>query len=130
MNYTSIAQSKKLLELGLDRDTADAVYIRHCTSDNSEWRFDEDVPPMLLSSGSKISKIASEPENVLPCWSVGQLMKIIGNFGMSYHTNKSHDVISSMCSCEHLETSTAWELIDLCYHTIVWLLENGHIKKN
>ena len=73
MNYTTIEQSKRLLELGLNLETADMVYIKHATSSNLEFRFDDDVPPMVLgkTSFSKLDVPA------LPCWSVGALLDLM-----------------------------------------------------
>ena len=78
-NYTTVEQSQALLEAGLDMDTADAVYIKHCTSDNPEWRFDG-AAPMLLNDGKKVSDVAANPENLLPCWTTGQLLKLLPRF--------------------------------------------------
>ena len=37
--YTDLQQSKKLAEI-LPINTADCCYIKYCTSDNNEWRYD------------------------------------------------------------------------------------------
>lgn len=73
--YTDIEQSKNLLNLGLKPESSDMCYIKHCTSNNPEWRFDEEVPPMVLGD-TPLSKI-SVP--TLPCWSLAALLELLPN---------------------------------------------------
>ena len=42
--YTTIEQSKKLAEI-LPLESADMCYIKHSSSNNPTWRFDNDMPP-------------------------------------------------------------------------------------
>ena len=144
MNYTSVEQSRKLLELGLKPDSADMVYIEYASSDNLTRRF-EDAEPMVLM-GVPISEMTV---NVLPCWSVGALLDVMPN-GIqkyddrdrsykTYHPNlyqayyhccgytfgpslkqENHDTI-----CTFGEDS--W--IDVLYKQVCWLLENNYIEK-
>ena len=68
MNYTSIEQSKKLLELGLSPESADMEYM------------------FLKKDGSKVSNVPfvkepnEEPDccyDFISCWSVGALLDIM-----------------------------------------------------
>ena len=70
--YTDIEQSKKLAEI-LPLESADMCYIKHASSDNLTWRFDDELPPMVLSR-TPIGKIKAE---ILPCWSLAALFDLI-----------------------------------------------------
>jgi len=71
-NYTDIEQSKKLAEI-LPIESADMCYIKHSSSDNPNWEFNEDFPPMILGN-VHINEITAE---TLPCWSLAALLEII-----------------------------------------------------
>ena len=68
-SYTDIPQSKKLAEI-LPIESADMCYIKHSSSDNPTWEFNEDFPPMILGD-VPINEITAE---TLPCWSLAALM--------------------------------------------------------
>lgn len=61
-NYTTIEQSKKLLELGLQPDTADMIYKFYHSCGN-------DAYPSIIEAGTYVKK-----EDV-PCWTAEALMK-------------------------------------------------------
>lgn len=65
-NYTTIEQSKRLLELGLPRDSADIWYIAAVDNQKKYPPF----PSFSYWVGNMIYK------HDLPCWSVGRLMEI------------------------------------------------------
>lgn len=111
MNYTSIEQSKKLAELGLNPSDADIHYSRGTTGD---------FFPHLGHSYNKYD---------IPCWSVGALldlmpfpilyMQMIGGgifwgckVQFPFDEQKPH-IIDGQNS-----------QIDACYNMIVWLCEN------
>lgn len=71
-SYTDIEQSRKLVEI-LPIESADMVYIKHATSDNLEFRFDDDMPPMVLKN-VPISEITAD---TLPCWSLAALLGVL-----------------------------------------------------
>ena len=58
MNYTSIEQSKKLVELGLDPSTADMHY-------------NKQMPSTPICQGSFLF-----PTMEIPCWSAGRLIEV------------------------------------------------------
>ena len=68
--YTDLQQSKKLAKI-LPIDTADCCYIKYCTSDNNEWRYDGQ-PPMILGE-IPITEITAE---CIPCWSLVALLNL------------------------------------------------------
>ena len=93
--YTSVEQSQKLIEMGLDPNTADMCYIKHCTSDDQTWRYD-DFPPMVLS------KEMPDSIDCLPCWSVGALFAILRQVSLGNKMRKKGcalDIFMNGISC-------------------------------
>ena len=104
MNYTNIEQSKHLVELGLDRSTADM-----------HW-FNGQV------------YVGQHYEN-LPCWSIGALIQLIPNsvfyegilhFWYVCRTGDFYQVVG-------LGPVTHGSLLDVLYQLVCWLLENNYI---
>lgn len=71
-SYTDLEQSKKLAEI-LPIESADMCYIKHASSDNPNWEFNEDFPPMILGN-VPINEITAE---TLPCWSLAALLGVL-----------------------------------------------------
>jgi len=71
-SYTDLAQSEKLAEI-LPLESADMAYIWHATSDNPAFRFDDDMPPMVL----KNVPIEDITADTLPCWSLAALIDVL-----------------------------------------------------
>jgi hypothetical protein len=69
-SFTSLEQSKKLAEI-LPLESADMAYIKHSSSDNPTWEFNEDFPPMILGN-VPINEMTVE---ALPCWSLAALLE-------------------------------------------------------
>lgn len=76
-NFTTPEQSKRLLELGVPADSADCYWTEfplyegkfHGYEHKPQWLFDDE-------SFSKLQSYCKT--RILPCWSVGQLMRIRG----------------------------------------------------
>lgn len=68
-NFTTIEQSKRLLEIGIPADSADCIYVRFSKKDKFSRKFRENV-------------LSENPYEYLdfyyPCWSVGRLIEIYG----------------------------------------------------
>ena len=135
MNYTSIEQSKKLLELGLSVKTADMVYLKYADSDNPAPRFDGCAPIILMDI--PIDEIDCE---TLPCWSLGALLEMIPDkieyVGSECDLSLAKDWISYEGYGTYDASYTVQPmifkdkpLVDLLFESIIWLLENGYIKK-
>lgn len=76
-NFTTIAQSKRLMELGVPADSADCIW---WSDDNfTSGLFDLSIIPYnkIFSNDRRLDK-NGEVANLqkLPCWSVGRLMEI------------------------------------------------------
>ena len=121
MIATTISQSKHLLELGLDHATADCVWAG--TGLGKDWL--RSIPPK------------GHEDEICPAWSLSALLDVMPkeNPLTAYHI-------------EIYSTKTGWnvgwfppnddedvlifyekDLITAAYRMVVWLLENGHIKK-
>lgn len=124
-HYTSIEQSKKLVELGLNPDTADMHYIK-CIREN-DVRY---IPELLLDDN----------ECDIPCWSLGALLELMP---ASIEEVKDHNVDLILGPLED-----KWEIsyfdwtglqhgpsiisdtpLEAAYNMVIWLLENDYIKK-
>lgn len=112
--YTDIEQSKKLTNI-LPIESADMCYIKHASSDNPNWEFNEDFPPMILSN-VPINEITAE---TLPCWSLAALLGVL----LEYHLS-SPNPLDSMYCCRVNDIETyADNPVDACYEMILRLNE-------
>ena len=74
-NFTTPEQSKRLLELELPADSADCVY--DCALIGGEKYYSLSILDDTLFSVHK--RIWEDPcTDIIPCWSVGRLIEIIG----------------------------------------------------
>ena len=121
-SYTDLEQSKKLSEI-LPAESADMVYIKHSSSDNPVWEFNEDFPPMILGN-IPISEMTVE---VLPCWSLTALLDVLP---LEVSFNKQTDGVDTyyyIASCDarycDVYSHRHINIVDACYETIVKLKE-------
>jgi hypothetical protein len=125
MNCTTIEQSKKLIEFGLSSETADMWWTP------LNWQLTEYYVEVKQDG-------IGTPKNPIPCWSLGALMELMPKIKededdggcyptlcKGYNTDKWHCVYrSSIYITNWYDTS-----IDAAFEMVVWLLENGYIKK-
>lgn len=119
-HYTTLEQSKKLVELGLNPDTADMCYIQHFDESYNEVTFIEE-DPILTHTIDAID---------LPCWSLGALLELMpiiddNSYSLSGTLNKG-------ALCKHPCTSVMFQEespLEAVYNMICWLLERNYIKK-
>lgn len=145
MNYTSIEQSKKLLELGLKAETADACYDvgygqtkAHIECENFISYFTNDEFPELK-------------DRYIPCWSLGALMDLLppsiqtgegmqnqyeinirkywGEEENLYQIAYGNDRGLSEEWHDMINTGEKESLCDAVFEMVCWLLKNGYIKK-
>lgn len=116
-HYTSIEQSKKLLELGLSPESADMVYV--------------DGDYLAIIDGTLEA-------NDIPCWSVGALIHILPDRIMHNNLNcecfmSPSGISYSSCFVGKESFNIAWSnnpyFIDALFNCVCCLLENGYIKK-
>ena len=67
IGYTTIEQSKKLVELGIDVDTCDMHYNKFIDEDDSEYEI----------HCNKLPKLRALYTDYLPCWSTEALLKLL-----------------------------------------------------
>lgn len=133
MNYTTIEQSKKLLELGLNPDSADMFY-----NEEPDECYPKDIVdtkyPMVIREGQKHYL----KEYGVPCWSLGALLELMPKIKededdggcyptlcKGYNTDKWHCVYrGSIYITNWCDTS-----IDAAFEMVLWLLENGFLNK-
>ena len=125
MNYTSVEQSKKLLELGISPETADLKF----KYDHNEHHCIE-IPMMVI-----VPNWDDEYNKDIPCWSVGALLEIMPiiirkdkRHYYTLHIIGHRKVIYAKNRCV-FHKEIARPLIDACYNMVVWLLENNFIRK-
>ena len=116
-HYTSIKQSKKLLELGLSPESADMCW--EWNDSHNIWHY---VPNIIRpTTFDNIKKC-------IPCWSVGALMGLIPLPVLSKKSDVKWQCISIYKNkeCHYVESDSS---INACYKMVTWLLEMGYIKK-
>jgi len=106
MNYTTIEQSKKLLELGLNPESADMYY---------PWDFEN----------GKLCEIPiAKNLGFLECWSLGALLNLMPDI---LFTKEKNMYYFGHPDSNHIEQNTS--SIITAYSMICWLLENNYIEK-
>ena len=127
-HYTTIEQSKKLVELGLNLDTADMF-----------WATELEIvvcAPYLTKSDCE-TLIPSCEEPTIPCWSLGALIDIMpcvicnetGCAALRIHKDSIYHVFYKTSSRIGETWCSKVNLIDAVFQMVCWLLENGYIKK-
>ena len=123
--FTSIEQSRHLLELGLDPETADMVYPAWTLSDTPT----EDIV--------NIRRHDYENDNDVPCWSLAALLDLMPQTN-KFHTRlllEFNRVIFEPCDDEIIVNESTFHysdgtnLLDAVVDMVIWLLENGYIEK-
>ena len=121
-HYTTLEQSKKLLELGLSPETAD-MYWRE-----GEY-INEDTGEPLKEYGLIAGKHAGD-KPFIPCWSLGTLMEIIPGFICLNKDGTYWCDWSSISSNTINYTSSEYNTpIEATFETLCYLIENNIIKK-
>lgn len=122
MNYTSIEQSKKLLELGLSPESAD-IFIPCYGKDNyTEFR------PYFREHVTKPDK------GDLPCWSVGALIELMpdnieGKELLITKTPYQQTIMWEVgYGYNEIGNRISKSLIAALFNEVCWLLENNYIK--
>ena len=125
-HYTTIEQSKKLLELGLRPETADMGYNGVEYRDIRKIRYDN---------------VATTMPNMdsIPCWSLGSLLSVmpfIEDNKIIYNPLLTKSEFGYCVTYFSKESKFIWRgsgfyktSIEAAYSMVVWLLENRYIKK-
>lgn len=138
MNYTSISQSKQLIEAGLDPNTADMYF----------QIFDDGIttnPQVFVNTKFEDLK---RGYNWQPCWSLEALIGLMPAYITTNYTIGSNLFIQRVGNsygesgfriyykldenAAYTDFITSYDyknLIDAAFETVLWLLENNYIKK-
>lgn len=92
-NFTTIEQSKRLLELGVPAWTADCFYPLNLSGNLSG-----DTPIIILFN-LDVKEIVWDKIYAIPCWSVGRLIEIISICKISI-SDIFNDVVNWITFCE------------------------------
>lgn len=116
---TTIEQSKKLLELEIDVNTADMFY------------------PNAPSQVPCVDDGKPKGDVYIPAWSLTALLSVIPKHIKNYNVSRIdisdndfaiwYDDVSNGCVDETLPDITMESAVDACYEMIVWLKENGKL---
>ena len=123
MVATSVNQSKKLLELGLNPETADMYYFLDPTPAGSIYH----LTPMAVDYG--IKNLPEYDKGDVSAWSLGALIEMLPK---GLKKDNLHIIPSASLwhvgydFSEHVERSD--NLLEAVYATIIWLLENKYLK--
>lgn len=121
-HYTSIEQSKHLLKLGLNPESADMSYFTSYKQGK-----------LYRVYHSSFAMNDKRQEGVIPCWSLGALLEVMPNAAM-----REYNLVRNSEECyiafddvnkrihENYEGNTP---LEAAYNMVVWLLENGYIEK-
>ena len=128
---TSLEQSKKLIELGVDIYTADMCWTNHLfNAFLSSWRI-ESTPPQEYKN--LLDGFAVRGYLIEPCWSLTVLMKLMpkvstdGDEIYESYPIMEHDDEGFAVSSPIYNTSYYSEPIDAAFEMVCWLKENGKI---
>lgn len=130
MDYTTISQSKQLIEAGLEIDTADKYFNCGDSNDVRELKsclFLKDVD--------------------IPCWSIEALSELLPPYlfefergidlniyrnlnGKGWHVSYLPNNTESLLKDKFRQISNGNTLIEAVYNMILWLLENNHTLIN
>ena len=141
MNYTSIEQSKKLLELGLNPESADMEYL----AIKEDGKLVGDIP--FVKDDSEVEDSAySHIYDRIPCWSATKLLDLLPNiikrgkemrnwywFNLNrepYQISYGNSFGSSGEWCDMVSSPQRDDLVDACYDMVVYLIENKCINAN
>lgn len=125
---TSIEQSKKLLELGIDVNTADMYYQYYKSFSPSEGITEGhcDIPVIGSWKEHHISiPDPAMPNADFPAWSLTALLDFIPNYKLS----SEHNYHTCTAETSFGKETVGWfdTPIDAAFELVVWLKENGKI---
>ena len=124
--YTTIEESKQLIEAGLDVNTADMFW--QVSDDPSMWEYND--PHIFV--GEK-PKLMLKWLYAVPAWSLAALLNIIDNNNIVYDicNDKNRDFKILVYDAEYIkQTLKFYYTENNIVEEIIWLLKNNYIKSN
>ena len=132
-HYTTIEQSEKLVELGLNPETADMYYFCDPTPAGSVM-----YPTLIFVEKHIHSRLPEYDKGDIPCWSLGALLELMPKIQEDENDGGCCPVLCKgwnngqwHCLYRSSIRITKWydNLIDAAFEMVCWLLKNGYIKK-
>ena len=127
--WTTIEQSKVLLKVGLDPNTADMYYCAYITYANGnpvkKPKYDLIAYPYKDRSSMVVGFTKVD---YIPCWSLGALSDLIPNEPLFTKSEGTWTATIDIDE-EHLNQFSKETLVGTLYEAIKWLIENNYIKK-
>ena len=126
--YTNIKQSKKLIELGLNSETAYMVYRMEFNPYDNVYVLNEEYTELLKFSSDFL-------QEDVPCWSLGALLGMMPIFDeqnatLECCTDETGKVFSYNIEYQNIKNIGYYKTsIETAYNMIIWLLENNYFKK-
>lgn len=139
MNYTTLEQSRKLLELGLNPETADMTILHEEPYETSDSKFNG-IHEILCVPFRKYDKpFRQKYRNIsyFPAWSLGALIELMPKICEDENDGGCYPTLckgfnTDMWHCVYRSTLhiTDWykSPIDAAFEMVVWLIENNYIK--
>ena len=118
--WTTIEQSKVLLEEGLDPNTADMYYYKDQLCLIYEDLNYSDIFELFDTDGVS--------SNLTPCWSLGALSELVPDEPLFTKSEGTWTATINRDE-EHLDQFSEKTLVGTLYEAIKWLIENNYIKK-
>lgn len=142
--WTTLEQSKKLVEAGLDPNTADMHYCFEEGEGLEEYDIDEITREhcILDVKGEYAYDEEYMKKHMIPCWSLGRLIELMPkslqiegspSFEIEGHSNEMHYIYYEEAygvffpHVIHKECKTT--IFESIYSMVIWLLENNYINK-
>ena len=130
MKTTSLEQSKKLLELGLNPNTADMIYPRLIVR-GKETMYD--VPIAIDSILYSMHTSLEEKQKSIPAWSTDALMSLMPvidriNRPTMRKCDDFYCCVYSDDHCGDYQWFNGSTPVDAAFEMIVWLLEKNYIE--
>lgn len=124
MNYTSVEQSKRLLELGLKPETADMYWMHQGFSEGKDY--------YGIDAYGWDCDVTDED---IPCWSAGKLIDFlpgdVEKDGFHYYLTLEKDsTMGYVLSYGILWKFTCEDLVKSLIYTLEWLIKDGYIKES
>ena len=131
MLYTSIEQSKKLLELGLNPETADMFWQSNLNSSDRQYLLDMGEEEYFdIEMNFEHCDIGDYD---IPAWSVDALLQLIlpSKSSKTFHLlleDSSYCIAYNDSSNGEYEEFVGATAVEAAFYTVCYLLENDYIK--
>jgi len=131
LGWTTIEEAKLLVEAGLDPNTADMSYnFVVCKVINGNPSEDWLLQPF--------SPDENQPHKQLPCWSLGSLIELMPKeirinylYALNiFTTYRNKYCVSYHSIYKNIYAESESTLIESVVNCVIWLIQNGYIKKS